>query len=125
MPVQDPAAVLQVEDQKSEGPTVLAKAAATKGGFIVIYADEGRNELGSGIVPPGTTAVDIQVSLAEEPTEEIALLARLFADTDGSGLYSAGDLPISNGQDDDSDDIEVFPGEQETFSFTGKKVVDS
>lgn len=125
VPVEDPAAVLQVEDQKSEGPTVLAKAAATKGGFIVVYAEDGRNELGSGIVPPGTTAADVQVSLAEEPTEQIALLARLFADTDGNGLYSAGDMPITNGQDDDNDDAEVFLGEQETFSFTGKKVVNS
>src|SRR5687767_3096503 len=67
-PVEDPAAVLQVEDQKSEGPTVLAKAAATKGGFIVVYSEDGRNELGTGEVPAGTTAVDVQVSLAEEPT---------------------------------------------------------
>lgn len=125
VPVEDPAAVLQVADQKSEGPTVLAKAAATKGGFIVVYSEEGRNELGTGEVPAGTTAVDVQVSLAEEPTEEIQLLARLFADTDGNGLYSAGDLPITNGEDDDSDDAEVFLGEQEMFSFTGKKVVNS
>ena len=53
------------------------------------------------------------------------MLARLFADTDGNGLFSAGDMPISNGQDDDSDDAEVFLGEQETFNFTGKKVVNS
>ena len=125
VPVEDPAAVLQVEDQTSEGPTVLAKAAATKGGFIVVYSEEGRNELGSSIVPPGTAAANVQISLAEEPTEEIALLARLFADTDGNGLFSAGDMPITNGQDDDSDDAEVFLGEQETFSFTGKKVVNS
>lgn len=125
VPVEDPAAVLQVEDQKSEGPTVLAKAAATKGGFVVVYAEEGRNELGSGIVPPGTTPAAVQISLAEEPTEQIALLARLFADTDRNGLYSAGDMPITNGQDDDSDDAEAFLGEQETFSFTGKKVVNS
>ena len=124
-PVSDPAAVLTVADQTSEGPTVLAKAAATKGGFIVVYADEGRNELGSGIVPPGTTPADVQVSLAEEPTEKIQLLARLYADTDGNGLFSAADTPITNGQDDDSDDPKVFPGEQETFSFTGKKVVTS
>lgn len=125
VPVEDPAAVLQVADQKSEGPTVLAKAAATKGGFIVVYSEEGRNELGTGLVPAGTTPVDVQVSLAEEPTEQIALLARLFADTDGNGLYSAGDMPITNGTDDDSDDAEIFLGEQETFSFTGKKVVNS
>ncbi len=125
VPVEDPAAVLQVADQKSEGPTVLAKAAATKGGFVVVYGDEGRNELGTGIVPPGTAAADVQISLAEEPTEELQLLARLFADTDGNGLYSAGDMPITNGQDDDSDDVEVFQGEQESFSFTGKKVVNS
>lgn len=124
-PVEDPAAVLTVEDQTSEGPTVLAKAAATAGGFVVVYADEGRNELGSSIVPPSTTPADLQISLAEEPTEEIQLLARLFADTDGNGLYSAGDMPITNGEDDDSDDTEVFLGEQESFSFTGKPVVNS
>jgi hypothetical protein len=125
VPVEDPAAALEVQDQTSEGPTVLARAALTKGGFVVVYAEEGRNELGSGIVPPGTTATDVQVSLAEEPTEEIALLARLFADSDGNGLFSAGDTPVTNGQDDDSDVAAVFPGEQESFSFTGKKVVNS
>ena len=125
VPVEDPAAVLTVVDQKSEGPTVLAKAAATKGGFIVVYSEDGRNELGTGMVPAGTTPADVQVSLAEEPTEPIPLLARLFADTDGNGLYSAGDMPITNGKDDANDDAEVFLGEQETFSFTGKKVVNS
>ncbi|MEX2290260.1 MAG: hypothetical protein WD794_08040 [Mycobacteriales bacterium] len=121
--VTDPDAVLQVEDQTSEGPTVLAEAAATKGGFVVVFADEGRNVLGTGIVPAGTEPAKVQVSLAEEPTEEIELIARLYADSDGDGLYSAGDQPVSNGEDDDSDDAEVFPGEQETFSFTGKRVV--
>ena len=123
--VQDPAAVLQVEDQTSEGPTVFAQAAVTKGGFVVVYADEGRNALGTGIVPPGTEPTEVLVSLAEEPTEEIQLTARLFADTDGNGLYGAPDEPVSNGEDDDSDDTETFPGEQEAFSFTGKKVVNS
>lgn len=123
--VVDKAAVLEVKDQTSEGPTVLAKAAATDGGFVVVYADDGSNTLGTGIVPPGTEPVDVQISLAEEPTEKIALIARLFADTDGNGLYGAGDQPISNGTDDDSDDAESFPGEQETFSFQGKKVVNS
>lgn len=121
--VTDPDAVLKVEDQTSEGPTVLAEAAATKGGFVVVFADEGRNVLGTGIVPAGTEPADVQVSLAEEPTEEIELIARLYADTDGNGLYSAGDQPVTNGKDDDSDDAEVFPGEQATFSFTGKRVV--
>ena len=67
----------------------------------------------------------MQISLAEEPTEQIALIARLFADTDGNGVFSAADLPVTNGKDDDSDDAEVFLGEQETFQFTGKKVVNS
>lgn len=123
--VQDKAAVLLVEDQTSEGPTVFAKAAVTKGGFVVVYGDDGRNTLGTGIVPPGTEPTDVLVSLAEEPTEKIQLTARLFADTDGNGLYGAADEPVSNGEDDDSDDTEVFPGEQEEFSFTGKKVVNS
>jgi hypothetical protein len=124
-PVVDPAAVLQVADQKSEGPTVLAKAAATKGGFIVVYGDGGRNELGSGRVEPGTTPQDVQISLAEEPTEQLDLIARLYADTDGNGLYGAPDLPVTNGEDDQSDDAEAFGGEQETFSFQGKPVSSS
>ena len=123
--VQDENAVLEVEDQTSEGPTVFAQAAVTEGGFVVVYADEGRNTLGTGIVPPGTEPTEVLVSLAEEPTEEIQLTARLFADTDGNGLYGAPDEPVSNGEDDDSDDVESFPGEQEQFSFTGKKVVNS
>jgi hypothetical protein len=121
--VVDAAASLVVEDQTSEGPTVLAKAAATKGGFVVVYADGGRNTLGTGIVPPSTEPQDVQVSLAEEPTEQIELIARLFADTDGNGLFNAPDQPITNDEDDDSDDAEAFAGEQEAFSFQGKKVV--
>ena len=123
--VEDPDAVLEVEDQTSEGPTVFAQAAVTEGGFVVVYSDEGRNTLGTGIVPPGTEPTEVLVSLAEEPTEEVQLIARLFADTDGNGLYGAPDQPVSNGEDDDSDDVETFPGEQEAFSFTGKKVVNS
>ena len=122
-PVTDPAASLVVEDQTSEGPTVLAKAAATKGGFVVVYGDEGRNTLGTGVVPPSTEPQDVQVSLAEQPTEEIELVARLYADTDGNGLFNAPDQPLTNGEDDDSDDAEVFAGEQETFTFQGKPVV--
>jgi hypothetical protein len=124
-PVVDAAAVLQVEDQTSEGPTVLAKAAITRGGFIVVYGDDGRNELGSGQVDPGMAPQDVQVSLAEELTEPTPLLARLYADTDGNGLFSAPDQPVTDGRDDDSDDPEVFAGEQERFSFTGKPVVTS
>lgn len=122
--VADTAAVLEVKDQESEGPTVLAQAAATKGGFVVVYGDKGSNTLGTGIVPPGTTAQPVQISLAEQPTEEIELMARLFADTDGNGIYGAGDQPISNGEDDDSDDAETFAGEQELFTFKGKPVQD-
>lgn len=122
--VVDEAAVLEVEDQTSEGPTVLATAAATKGGFIVLLSEDGRDVMGTGAVEPGTEAKKVQVSLADEPTDEIELIARLFADTDGNGIYGAGDQPITNGEDDDSDDAEVFPGEQATFSFQGKKVRD-
>jgi hypothetical protein len=120
--VTDPAAVLEVEDQTSEGPTVLATAAVTKGGFIVILSSDGRDVMGTGVVEPGTEEQKVQVSLAEEPTDEIELIARLFADTDGNGLYGAGDQPVSNGEDDGDDDAEIFPGEQATFSFQGKKV---
>ncbi|TAL26526.1 MAG: hypothetical protein EPN99_00215 [Frankiales bacterium] len=122
--VVDEAAVLEVEDQTSEGPTVVATAAATKGGFIVILSGDGRDVMGTGMVEPGTEAKKIQVSLADEPTDEIELIARLFADTDGNGIYGAADQPISNDEDDDSDDAEVFPGEQAAFSFTGKRVQD-
>ena len=122
-PVVDPAAVLEVEDQTSEGPTVLARAAATAGGFVVVLGDNGRNVLGFSEVPAGTEPQDIQISLAEEPTEEIDLSARLYADTNGDGLYGDGDLPIDNGEQDDSDDAEVFAGELETFTFQGKPVV--
>lgn len=124
-PVTDPAASLSIKDQTSQGPTVLAKASATKGGFVVVYGDDGRNTLGTGLVPPSTEPQDVQISLAEEPTERIELMARLFADTDGNGIYNAGDQPLGDGEDDDSDDAEAFPGEQETFSFQGKKVVNS
>ena len=122
--VTDAAAVLEVEDQTSEGPTVLVSAAATKGGLIVILSKDGRDVMGTGAVEPGTEAKKVQVSLADQPTDEIELIARLFADTDGNGIYGAADQPLTNGEDDDSDDAEVFPGEQATFSFQGKKVQD-
>lgn len=122
--VVDEAAVLEVEDQTSEGPTVVATAAASKGGFVVILSGDGRDVMGTSIVEPGTEATKIQVSLADQPTDEIELIARLFADTDGNGIYGAADQPISNDEDDDSDDSEVFPGEQASFSFQGKQVQD-
>lgn len=120
-PVEDPAAVLEVEDQKSEGPTVLAKAAATAGGFVVVFGDEGRNVLGFSEVEPGTEVQDVQISLAEEPTEELQLTARLYADSNGDGFYGDGDMPIDNGEKDDDDGDE--PGELAEFSFQGKPVV--
>lgn len=123
--LDDTAAVLTVEDQESEGPTVNVKAvAATEGGFVVVSADEGRNVLGSGIVPAGDEPQSIQVSLAEEPTEKIALLARLYADTNGDGFYGEGDRPLSNGKDNSANDP-AFDGEQVAFDFTGKKVVNN
>ena len=122
-PVEDPAAVLEVEDQASQGPTVRVKGAAvTAGGFVVVGSDGGKNILGFGNVPPGTAAQTLQVSLAEELTEQVELTAQLFSDDNGSGLYDAGDRPVSNGQDDEDDDAEVFAGELEVFSFTGKAV---
>jgi hypothetical protein len=122
-PVVDESAVLEVEDQKSEGPTVLARAAATDGGFVVVIGDEGRNVLGYSEVEAGTEPQDVQISLAEELVDEVELIARLYADTNGDGLYGAGDEPISNGEEDDSDDPEAFPGEQEVFQFEGEPVV--
>lgn len=122
--VTDPAAVLEVEDQTSEGPTVLVSAAATKGALIVILSGDGRSVIGTGIVDAGTEAKKTQVSLADQPTDEIELIARLYADTDRNGLYGAADQPLTNGKDDDSDDAEVFAGEQASFTFQGKKVQD-
>jgi hypothetical protein len=122
-PVQDENAVLEVEDQTSEGPTVLARAAATDGGFVVVLAEEGRNVLGYSEVAAGTEPENVQISLAEEIVEEVELYARLFADTNGDGLYGAGDEPITNGEEDDSDDPDAFAGEQEVFQFEGKPVV--
>lgn len=122
-PVVDEAAVLEVEDQKSEGPTVLARAAATDGGFVVVIGDEGRNVLGYSEVPAGTEPENVQISLAEEITDEVELIARLYADTNGDGLYGAGDEPITNDEDDDDDDPDAFAGEQEVFQFEGEPVV--
>lgn len=122
-PVEDENAVLEVKDQKSEGPTVLARAAASKGGFVVVIGDEGRNVLGYTQVPEGTEPQDVQISLAEEIVDEVELIARLFADTSGDGIYGAGDEPITNGEEDDSDDPDAFAGEQEVFQFEGEPVV--
>ncbi len=122
--VTDPTAVLEAEDQTSEGPTVVVTAAAAKGALIVILSEDGRSVMGTGTVEPGTEAKKTQVSLADQPTDEIKLIARLYADTDRNGFYGAADSPLTNGKDDDSDDAEVFPGEQASFSFQGKKVQD-
>ena len=122
--VTDAAAVLEVEDQTSEGPTVVVTAAATKGALIVIFSEDGRSVMGTGLVDPGTKPARTQVSLADQPTDEVTLIARLFADTDGNGFYGGADAPLTNGKDDDSDDAEVFPGEQASFSFQGEKVQD-
>ena len=40
------------------------------------------------------------MSLADQPTDEIELIARLYADTDRNGLYGAADQPLTNGKDD-------------------------
>lgn len=121
----DSSAVLTVQDQTSEGPTVTIKAVAlSEPGHVVIVGDGGRNVLGSSLVEPGSTPTSIQVSLAEEPTEKITLMARLYADTDGDGFYSAGDQPVTNGKAGD-DTPAAFAGLQQTFSFTGAKVVNN
>ena len=122
--VTDAAAVLEVEDQTSEGPTVLVRAAATKGALIVILSEDGRSVMGTGAVEATTKPTEVQVSLADQPTDEIELVARLYADNDRNGFYGAADSPLTNGKDDESDDAEVFPGEQATFSFQGKAVQD-
>jgi hypothetical protein len=122
-PVVDENAVLEVEDQESEGPTVLARAAATDGGFVVVLGDDGRNVLGASNVEAGTEPQDVQISLAEEIVDQVELIARLYADTNGDGLYGAGDEPITNGEEDDSDDPEAFAGEQEVFQFKGEPVI--
>ena len=122
--VEDPAAVLEVEDQTSEGPTVRVKlAAVSKGGHVVVSSGGGSNILGSTDVPAGTTAATLQVSLAEDVNTKTELTAQLFNDEDGNGVFSAPDRPVTNGKDDEDDDAERFAGELEVFSFTGKSVV--
>ncbi len=122
----DPAAKLDVKDQVSKGPTVnVAGVAATKGGFVVVSSDKGRNILGSGIVPAGTTPEPIQVSLAEEPTKKLRLIARLYADTNGDGLFGAGDRPIASAKGGDDVKDPPFDGLQVSFDFTGAKVINN
>ncbi len=122
--ITDPAAVLTVEDQTSEGPTVNVKAVAlTKPGFVVVAGDGGRNILGTGNVDAGAAPQMIQVSLAEEPTEKIELIARLYTDSDGDGFFSAGDEPVTNGKNDDSGSS--FAGLEQIFDFTGAKVINN
>ncbi|MCW2613060.1 MAG: hypothetical protein JWN08_54 [Frankiales bacterium] len=124
-PTVDTSAVLEVEDQVSEGPTVNVKAAAvTDGGWVVVLSEGGSNVLGAGMVPAGATSSLVQVSLAEILTEETELVARLYDDSNADGLYGAGDKPVSN-DDADDDDTDEFPGEQETFSFRGADVINS
>ena len=124
--VADPAAVLEVEDQTSEGPTVRVKlAAVTDGGFVVVAGDGGKDILGFANVPVSPTAATLQVSLADEVNEKTELVAMLYRDDDHSGLFDAGDRPVTNGKADSDDDPKAFPGELETFSFTGKPVVNS
>ncbi len=122
--VVDNDAVLEVEDQTSEGPTVNVKAAAvTAGGWVVVAADGGRNVLGYGEVPAGSTPTVVQVSLAEIITEPTELVARLYDDANGDGIFGAGDKPVTN--DDNDNDDAGFPGESATFMFTGADVVNN
>ena len=122
--VVDNDAVLEVEDQKSEGPTVNVKAAAvTAGGWVVVAADGGRNVLGYGQVPAGSTPTLVQVSLAEIITEPTELVARLYDDANADGIFGAGDKPVSN--DDNDNDDAGFPGESATFMFSGADVINS
>ena len=123
-PLGDAKAVLQVEDQTSEGPTVNVKAAAlAQGGLVVVFADGGANTLGYGAVPAGGAPSLVQVALAEEVLKRTQLVARLYTDADGDGVFSAADRPVSNGKADEDDDLDAFPGEQEVFAFTGKALV--
>lgn len=124
--VVDNDAVLEIEDQVSEGPTVNVKAAAvTGGGWVVVASDGGSNVLGAGQVPAGTSPQLVQVSLAEIITEETELTARLYDDANADGLYGAGDKPVSNDDADDDDDAAAFAGELEVFRFTGADVINS
>ena len=120
--VVDNDAVLDVEDQKSAGPTVNVKAAAvTAGGWVVVASDGGRNVLGYGQVPAGSTSTVIQVSLAEIITEPTELVARLYDDANADGIFGAGDRPVTN--DDNDNDDTGFPGESATFMFSGADVI--
>ena len=122
----DSNATLTVKDQTSEGPTVNVDGAAiTKGGFVVVSSDKGRNVLGTGMVPAGTAPQKVQVSLAEEITKKTPLIARLYADTNGDGLYGAGDKPVVRAKAGDDKNDPPFAGLQVAFSFTGKRVVNN
>ncbi len=116
-------AVLEVDDQVSQGPTVNVKAAAVpEGGWVVVAADGGRNVLGYGQVPKGTAPQLVQVSLAEVITKDTELVARLYDEANPDGLYGAGDKPVGNDQKDEDD---LAGGESETFTFRGADVVNS
>ena len=120
----DAKALLEVDDQKSAGPTVNVKAAVvTDGGFVVVASEGGRNILGYSLVPAGAGPTLVQVSLAEIITTPTELVARLYDDANGDGLYGAGDRPVSNGSDDKADKASSFPGESVTFMFTGADVI--
>lgn len=122
--VVDNDAVLEIDDQKSEGPTVNVKAAAvTTGGWVVVAADGGRNVLGYGEVPAGSSPQLVQVSLAEIITKPTELTARLYDDANKDGFYGSGDKPVTNDDADDDDDVTAFAGELEVFSFTGADVI--
>lgn len=121
----DAKAVLEVEDQQSAGPTVNVKAAAvTDSGFVVVASDGGRNILGYSLIPAGGKPTLVQVSLADIITAPTELVARLYDDTNGNGLYGAGDRPVSNSSAGSTEPASNFAGQSVTFMFSGADVVD-
>lgn len=108
------AADVELEDQSGDGTTVqVASVSALEDGFVVVALDEdaGGQVLGWAAVPAGPTAgvqVDLDgtvpATVGEDDTE---ITATLYADTDGDGSYSAGDVAVAEPQDgdDDGDDV--------------------
>ncbi len=115
------AADVELEDQSGDGTTVqVASVSALEDGFVVIALDDdaGGQVLGSAEVPAGTTT-DVQVDLgtpvpvATGDDDGTEITATLYADTDGDGGFSAGDVAVAEPQDSDDDGDDVVDDDAE------------
>ncbi|MBE7163250.1 MAG: hypothetical protein INR72_18585 [Williamsia herbipolensis] len=109
------AADVELEDQSGDGTTVqVARVSALEDGFVVITLDEddGGQVLGWSAVAPGVldgaqVDLDTPVPAATGDDDGTEITATLYADTDGDGAYSAGDVAVAEPQDGDGDDDDV------------------